>query len=240
MIILKRLFCAIFLFFLALNISAKEITLATLDSMYGAKNCSQVLIEAYQRLSIKTHINIYPAKRSLTISNSGEADGEVVRIKGVEKKFKNLIRVKSSHCSMESQVYVKNVHFKLEGWKSLKPYKIGIVLGHLYAVNGTLGMDVTKVKTNESLLRMLDRGRIDVAITQTADALSVISKLKLQGIEGLEPMIAVWPLYHYLHKKNISLVPLIENSINEMQKEGRILEIRNNFILELKSQIKSH
>ena len=67
-------------------------------------------------------------------------------------------------------------------------------------------MNVVFVKSNELLLKMLDRERIDVAVAQIPDALYAISEFKLQGIVGLEPVIASMPLYHYLHKRNIALL----------------------------------
>jgi hypothetical protein len=219
-----------------MNLAAKEMTFASLSGMYVAEICSQVLVEAYQRLGITVNILQFPAKRSLSVSNSGVVDGEVVRIKGAEKNYPNLVRVKSQICSTESRVYVKNKKFKLEGWHSLQPYKIGIIRGHLYAVNGTQGMDVVTVKSNELLFKMLARDRIDVAIAQTADALYAISTLKSQGIEGLEPIVLSMQLYHYLNKKNIDLVPKIERVIDDMANEGRLAEIQDDFIAELKKQ----
>ncbi len=44
--------------------------------------CSKSLIEAYQQLGIKIHIDNFPSKRSLSMSNSGQTDGEVCRVKG--------------------------------------------------------------------------------------------------------------------------------------------------------------
>ena len=128
-------------------------------------------------------------------------------------------------------------NFKLNGWESLRPYKIGIIRGHLYAVNGTKGMDVTIVKSNDLLFKMLDKGRVDMVIAQIPDALHAISELKLQGIEGVDPIIKSMQLYHYLHKKNIDLLPEIEAAIDDMASKGRIAAIEDAYISKLKKQV---
>ena len=234
---IKNLFVLISLMMFSLNTTAKQIKLSTLAGMYVIDICSEVLAEAYQRAGISLQIEKFPAKRALILSNSGKVDGEVARIKGAEKKYPNLVQVAPKICSMASRVYVKNTEIKLNGWESLQPYKIGIIRGHLYAAHGTRGMDVVSVKSNTLLFKMLDRGRVDVIIAQIPDALNTISEFKLQGIKGLDPIIASMPLYHYLHKKNIDLLPKIEQAINEMESEGRISAIEDAFISKLEKQI---
>jgi len=222
---------------LSLNVAGKELSLTSLKGMYVIQICSQVLVEAYERIGITAEINLVPAKRSLIMSNSGLSDGEVVRIKGTEKKYTNLVPIRPKICTTEVRVYVKQgKEFEVTGWESLRPYKIGIMRGHLYAVKGTQGMDAIQGNSNEALFGMLDKGRVDVVIAQVPDALHAISHLKLQGIVGLEPTIMSMPMYHFLHKKNSALVPEIERALDEMISEGRLTEINDLFISKLKAR----
>ena len=233
----KHLFLIVSLLIPSLDISAKQMKFSTLTGMYVANICSEVLVEAYQNIGITIEIEKVPAKRSIILSNSGRVDGEVVRIKGAEKNYPNLVRVKSQICSTASRVYVKDKKFKLNGWESLRPYKIGIIRGHLYAEKGTQGMDVTTVNSNDLLFKMLDRGRVDVVIAQIPDALHAISELKIQGIEGLDPIVKSMQLYHYLHKKNSDLLPKIEAAIDKMESDGRIASIEEAYINKLKEKV---
>lgn len=228
---------AIMVLLLSFNLSAQEMVLARLHGMHVADICSSVLIEAYERLGITVRIKQFPSTRSLSVSNSGEADGEVVRIKGAEKNYPNLIRVKSKICSTQATAYFKGKAFKLYGWESLKEYKIGYIRGHLYAQKGTEGMDTIEVRTHDSLFEMLDNGRIDIAIAQTADALNIISSKQLHGIIGLEPILVSMNLYHYVHKSHRALLPKIEAIINEMMLEGRLAEIHNRYMDQLNAKI---
>ena len=59
----------------------------------GMKLYQKVIKELYKRLNIKIKFKNVHATRSLMMSNSGKADGELIRTKIIEKKFKNLIRV---------------------------------------------------------------------------------------------------------------------------------------------------
>ena len=104
---LKNLFLIISLVIFSLSVPAKQMKFSTLTGMYVANICSEVLVEAYQNIGITIEIEQVPAKRSIMLSNSGQVDGEVVRIKGAEKNYPNLVRVKSQICSTASRVYVK-------------------------------------------------------------------------------------------------------------------------------------
>jgi len=212
---------------------------STLQGMYIAKICSQVLIEAYQKLGVKLQIIDYPAKRALLMSNSGDVDGEVMRIEGAENDYPNLIRVKPQICAMESRVYVKDKKFKLTGWHSLKPFIIGIHRGHLYAAKGTKGMNAIELDTDDQLMRMLDKGRLDLVVAQVPDALRSIIKFNLSEIHSLDPSISYFPLYHYLHKKHVDLIPEIEMILKGMAIEGRMEVINHEFLSELYSKLKS-
>jgi len=49
--------------------------------------------EAYEKIGIDIKVELMPSFRSVRFANSGITDGEVNRIKGFEKQFKNLILV---------------------------------------------------------------------------------------------------------------------------------------------------
>ncbi len=227
-----------FLFFTLSTLSAKEMVFSTLKGMYIAKICSQVLIEAYQKLDVKLEIIDYPAKRAILMSNSGDIDGEVMRVEGAENDYPNLIRVKPQICAMESRVYVKNKKFQFEGWHSMKSFIIGIHRGHLYAAKGTRGMNAVEIDTDDQLMRMLNKGRLDLVVSQVPDALRSIIKFNLTEIHSLDPSISYFPLYHYLHKKHVDLIPEIEMILKGMDNEGRMDVINHELLSKLNRKLK--
>lgn len=194
---------------------------------------AKVLVEAYKRIDFEINFKELPAERSLQMSNNGSLDGEVNRVMGIDGKYTNLIMIPCPINFFEGVVFTKNHNFFIEGWSSLKPYTIAIRIGAKFAENGTKGMNVTKFVTYEKIFMLVSKDRYDVCISSRINGLYQIKKQNLIGVKALEPPLAEFKLYHYLHKKHKDLVPKISNSLQEMQKEGTILKIRNLFINEL-------
>ncbi len=198
-----------------------------------AEVSEKVLHEAYQRIGIQIQTRTLPAMRALDMSNYGEVDGEVNRIKGIEKAYSNLVMVPVAINVLEGVVFTKEITFSVTGWDSLKPYKIGIRRGTKFAEKGTEGMNVEAVNHNAQLFRKLDLGRNDVIVTSRVEGLEQIMTLHLNGIRVLEPPLVTLNLYHYVHKKHRPLLPNITKALQEMEAEGRIQEIRKQVISEL-------
>ncbi|MFT5702148.1 MAG: polar amino acid transport system substrate-binding protein [Desulforhopalus sp.] len=192
----------------------------------------KVVAEAYKRLGIQAHIKAFPSARSLLMSNMGEVDGEVSRIKGIDKNYSNLIIVPVAINIVEGVVFTKDVTFSVTGWDSLLPYTIGIKRGTKFAEKGTKGMNVQSVTTNRQLFLKLDLRRTDVIVTARVSGLVELKMLKFEGIQVLEPPLVTMKLYHYLHKKHASLLPALTKVLQDMLVEGRIEEIRSQTISE--------
>ncbi len=208
---------------------SKQLTFSTLKDFTLSTACSSVLLEAYSTLGIDIEIQHYPPKRSILYSNSGKTDGEVMRIIGIEDRFPNLKRVQIPICALESKAYTTQLSTDLADWQSLTDYRIGIVRGHLYASNATKGMNVTEVDNDLTLFKMLELGRIDVAISITYDAIKAIHHHQIEGVTGHKPSIHYAELYHYVHVSHQDLIPQLESTLFKMHKEGRIEEISKHF-----------
>lgn len=189
-----------------------------------------VLKEVYSKLGIEIELLALPAERALHTSNSGKIDGEVFRIINVDKRYNNLLMVPTSINKLQGIAFVKNKPFKVEGWQSLKPLKIGGQFGVKFVERGTKGMKRKLVDTNEQLFSMLDRGRVDVAIAAYVNGIKTIKKLQLKEIQALQPSIQDYPLYHYVHKKNSHLIPKLNDILIKMDQSGRIKQIRDDYI----------
>jgi len=189
-----------------------------------------VLKQAYQRIGIKIRIIKQPGKRALRSSNSGKTDGEVMRSKGINAQYSNLIMIPVPVNYVDFVVFTKNVEFTVNGPQSLKPYKVGVRRGVKLSEGLTKGLNPLVVDREEQLLSILDRGRVDVILMSRIGGLAQIKKLKLKGIKILEPPLATGGLYHYLHMKHENLVAEITESLKKMEQEGEIQKIRNQYI----------
>ena len=68
-----------------------------------------------------------------------DASGEIIR--GIDAKYTNLIRIPVSHVTAEQIAFGRDPSLKIDGWQSLKPYRIAFHRGYEVAENHTVGMD---------------------------------------------------------------------------------------------------
>ncbi len=183
------------------------------------------LTEAYQKIGIMVSFAELPGERALYMSNWGDVDGETMRIAGIEKKYTNLLKIPVSYVSFQGVVFTKKLDFNVEGWKSLKPYQIGILRGSKFAENGTKGMKRNILSNLIQLGKMLKIGRIDLFVESRLNGLKLLQQAKVYNYKILEPPLIQLPLYHYLHKKHKKLVPKIRTSLKTMQTKGRFQKI---------------
>ena len=196
-----------------------------------AEITKQILSEAYKRLDIKVSFEPLPAKRALYVANDGlKYDGELHRIAGIEKKFSNLLAVPVVIYSLEGMVISKKVQFDVENWDSLRPYKIGVRRGIVFAVEGTKEMNPLILNSNEHLFKMLNSSRFDIVVASRITAVSHLKKKENHKLQVIEPPIEVYKLYHYLHKKNIKLLPKIKKVLQDMSDEGLIEKYKDDFL----------
>ena len=196
-----------------------------IENSINHKTCGRILERVYDRIGIKIRIQTFPANRALNLSNSGEFDGEVQRIDGISEDYPNLIKVPEPIFYLEACAFVKNTEIRIKGWKSLKPYRIGIPRGFKYLENNTDGMNRLVVSSIEQLFYLLNEGRIDIVIISKNYGQAFLKAHRDMRIRQITPPIIKVPLYHYLHKKHNALVPVVEARIKKMKEEGIISNI---------------
>lgn len=188
-----------------------------------------IIRDAYNKIGTEVVFKTYPAERALQISNSGDADGELVRVDNISTTYTNLIKIPVSHVVAEQMAFAKESKIEIAGWESLRPYKIVFHKGYKAAELGTKGMDVQLVGHDKQAFLMVDKGRRDVVLANRFTGLSLIKEMNLNRIRMLIPPVQVDPLYHYLHKKHKALVPQITAVLRKMKEEGKFLEIYRKF-----------
>jgi polar amino acid transport system substrate-binding protein len=200
---------------------------------YSAQISEDILREAYARIGIRVATDEFPGERALIMSNSGNTDGEVNRIRGISRKYPNLRIIPVAINSIEGLAFAISPNITIRKWQDLQPYIVGLRIGAKYAEYGTAGMKVTAVATNDQVFDMLDQRRTDVAISTRIEGVLTIKKLGLTGIRPMEPPLVTLKLFHFLHKKHLALVPRITLVLEEMAKEGRIKAIKDAAIRKL-------
>lgn len=185
----------------------------------------RIVREAFERIGVEVEIVFNPTGRSLSDVNEGFADGELNRIKGMEENFPDLVRVPEPNMVMDFVAFSKK-DLEIEGWDSIKDLYIGIVKGWKILEENTKGFPhVTLVPSETELFRMLDMGRIDVALYSKLTGYEQIKLRGLKGIRHLEPPLVSRKMYLYLYKEHEDLVPSVAEALRSMKKDGTYLKI---------------
>lgn len=192
---------------------------------------NDVLKEAYRRIGIEIRREVFPIGRSLLSSNTGKTDGEMGRVMGISDKFTNLVIVPVAvmHTAIEA-FSLKERDISIEnGWPDLAPHAVATLRGILIIERNAdrHRLRYSRLETSEQLFRTLLKGRYDVVITDRTKAMDALGVLKREGsaigrIRRLVPPLLPIKLYHYLHRRHRQLIPRIEASLKEMEREGLI------------------
>ena len=197
----------------------------------------RIVKTAYSRIGENVEFRGSPVARSIVNADRGITDGELARIEGLEKKFPNLIRVAIPIAYDEVFVYSKNFNFKVEGWHSLLPYKIGLLSGFQRAEQKTAGMNTERVTTEQQGLEKLNIGRSDVFVGLQG-TLCLIKKLNLNEITAIDQRLERIIMYHYVHKSHRTMAARLEAVLTQMQASGEMESIQHQAKLDYLNQCK--
>lgn len=226
---MKRIFLSI-LIFLNFTSSANEIVVSGIKESMNSHISYLVLKEAYEALGFNLVWKPLADDSSLRPANQGQVDGELHRIDGIQKQYTNLIKVPTRINKMQATAVSHDKNLKINGWSSLSKYRVGVRKGILFSERGTKGMKTTVAETNDELFKMVDSKRIDVAVFSRVNVISTKKENKELAVFELRPFIQEYNIYHYLHKKNKSLVFKLNTVLLKMHENGRIDQIRERYI----------
>ena len=206
------------------------IVLATFDQAAPRLSVSELVMrEVYRKLDIEMKLDRHPGNRVLSLANSGKVDGVLLRATVIESLARNLVKIPTPIAHIRYTAYTKKSKaFTVNGWDSLKPYKIGILRGIKQNEERTKHLNREIITTYPSLFKMLYLERVEVAVFTELDGLYALKKLNLHNdIINLSPPLEVVPSYHFLHKKHSKLIARVSNLMQEMQSSGELQELIN-------------
>jgi polar amino acid transport system substrate-binding protein len=206
---------------------ADSIAVSFIESMPDLEAARSVLAEAYGRLGVEVSFKGYEAAAALEASRSGEVDAELNRIGGIDRDFPELVQIPIPVNMLQGAAFSRDYRFPIRSWSSLKPYKIGIVRGILFATEGTRGMDVSEAEDHHELIRWVDEGRVDVAVMSRFSGYAAIRSGGYDGVHELDGLLETLLLYHYLNVNRADLAPRLTPVLKQMLLDGttrRILD----------------
>lgn len=218
--------------------SVHALTIAIPSSTPSMLRWVHILEEIYKRADIPLDFVTLPTQRSLVQSSQGIVDGELVRIEKVGDLYPTLARVPTSYGFFESRAFSRAQDIQTavqeNGWNALRDYRVGIVRGMKFAeeIDIKNWENVVSVTDTHQLFEMLERDRIDIALSTKISGLVIIKENALKSIHLLEPAIRRHDLFHYLHEKNKKYIPILDEVIRAMKESGELEELEERFTAE--------
>jgi len=208
---------------------------ASSNQVLGAK----ILAEIYQRAGVTLELVPLPGARAILASSTGRLDGEQMRIYKVGDLYPDLIRVPTPYIYFEPTAFSFRKDIEIKGWSSLKSYHVARVRGIKFAELGLKeAKKVVVLNNNKVMFNMLKHHRIEVVVSTKFSGLYQINQLELKGVNIFKPPLERHYLYHYLHKKNRHLAPILDDVIKSMRQSGELEALRNRYYLALLKQAK--
>jgi polar amino acid transport system substrate-binding protein len=183
--------------------------------------------ELFARLEIAFEIQMLPAERALQNANVGIDDGDTCRIAGLETTYPNLVRTTEPVMQYQMVAFSREHDFLVSGPESLMPYDLGIVTGWKILERSTQrNPSRIMVDSTDQLFRMLDQGRVEVALIERLVGMETLNRLRIKGVRTLSPPFLAGDWFLYLHKKHQALVPRIDAELRKMKQDGSYERIR--------------
>lgn len=188
---------------------------------------SRILEIAYKRLNLQIKVEQLPGERALRSANNGEMDGELYRRAGIEKDYPNLLQVAVPLMNYEIVVFCRDPSIVVPNWDALRSFAIGFVKGVKIIEANTQGMRADPTPTLRQAFMKLMLGRSDLVVANRLSGLAALRELNLDEMRILNPPLAKFPVFHYLHNKHASIVPQLFKVLSQMQDEKLITEIQH-------------
>lgn len=182
----------------------------------------RVLREAYGQLGRELQVVSMPGERSLLSANTGETDGELYRRAGIELLYPHLLRVPVALLQYEIVAFSRRWRFKVQGWESLRPYRLGFVKGIKIIEENTRGMQLEPVATLQQAFVKMELDRSDLVLSNRLSGLASLRQHGIQGVVQLQPPLASFPVFHYLHKRHEALLTPLTQALHELERSGFI------------------
>lgn len=177
--------------------------------------------EVFRRLGVVAEGVQYAAsERAMINANNGVDDGLVLRIRGLEKNYPNLVIVDEKIIDNEFVAYSRQARFATTGFDALKSHQVGYINGwKIFEANVPPETAVTKVQKAEQLFGLLDQGRVDVVLYERWQGNQIVKETGSRAFL-LSPPLATSEMFMYLHRKHAHLAEPAARALRAMKADG--------------------
>lgn len=229
-------FFAFFLIFVGFT-NAEEYHFVSINELIEQEIGRIVLPQVYESLGIDITIIPLPGKRAQYEATSGRSDGEIMRIFTYGLENPTTHRVPTPYYYLETMAFIKKGSgVKIRNKSDLSKYAIAKVRGVKHTNKITEGLtNISNLNTTKQVMRFVEKGRADVALTNTVDGLMALKQLGINNIIPIEKPLATLDLFHYIHEDHKDLIPRIDAKLKKMKASGeltRMIKEAENAVIE--------
>jgi len=206
---------------------------APLDT-YQPQTIVPLLEEAFRRNGILFEVRSYPSARSLVMSNSGAADGELHRVYDFHKvskgKYPNLVRIESQLMAVYLAVFSK-ANGPVEDWSDLKGFDVAFQRGRQdvqnYLEENVDHAGILPKNSDMTSFKMLAEARVDYVVAESFQGqLMIKQSSEFEEIQEVGRLVET-RIYAYMHKKHRKLAGKIATTLEAMKHDGTYNRIVN-------------
>lgn len=221
---------------------AEPITLVTSSIRYDSQGfglAKSILAEISRRTPYEFTLTELPSKRAAVEVIKGNFDGDVGRIFEFGQRHPNLIRIDEPIAELPHYAYTYTRLFPVNGWESLKPHRIAVIHGHIFAEKYMKDHKRIRAHNLEHALQLLKNNRADIFVSSPFLVEEFIRNEQefKHGIQRLEPAINSMKQYTYFNKGNERIAKAYSEALVAMKADGTYQEILNKYAKRLLPQI---
>ena len=155
-------------------------------------------------------------------------DGVVLRIKGIDDVYKNLVRVPEIIMCSEFSAYSTKKLGKIASWKDLSKYDLSYVNGwRIFERNVVKSPSVRKADSADLLFKLLKDKRTEVVLYEKWQGIVLARETELDNIYVNKLPIERTQMFIYLNKKHQGLIAKAAEALRMIKKDGTYNKIFN-------------
>jgi polar amino acid transport system substrate-binding protein len=179
-----------------------------------------IMGEVFRRAGLELKLIKLPAERALLNADLGIIDGDLSRIAGLDKNYKNLIQIPEVLFMWEFVAFSK-ISVNPPDVNHLTKQSIGHLKGwKIYERMFEKASNVITVDTPEQLFLLLKKDRIEVALFERWMGAVQIKKMEIHSAHPLLPPLAKREMFVYLNKKHEKIVPRLVEELRALKRNG--------------------
>lgn len=180
-----------------------------------------ILQEISKRMNVKIQLISLPAKRALIMLREGAIHAELTRVAAYKKKVPTAIKVEEPITSLPYHAYTQK-KIIVDGWDSLKPYKIVHVRGHIFIETYLTNHKTFAVNSAKTAFLFLKAKRADLYIEEILTSTPILNSPEFDdsGIKRLDPPLAILNTFTFFSSKFPDYAKKYHKALVGIKKEG--------------------